>query len=263
MSGSPRASAETSTPTRFRAATLYAIGLALVAVALALLVWFLLLTADRGHLEDLVGGEDWGSNLVAAPFLVLMVAAAPLFLAEYTRRGQWRSRNRTFLQGGSNVVLLRPLALWARLLWLLVALAAWFVLIPLPVATSAVRGDEFWMLLTAYGFFAAGMVGAILGSLLKRATYERLASAFGARVKRASRSQIFWRMVSYQFRLELIFAFLCTALLGMLPLTVRDDDPVAAAWLIGLAAGCGVLAIVGILNAWRSGKALYSLESVS
>ena len=113
----------TGRPTRFRAATLYLIGVALVAVAIGLLVWFLALTANRGHLEDLVDGEDWGSNLVAAPFLVLMVAAAPLFLAEYTRRGEWRSRDRKFLQGGSNVVVLRPLSLWARLLWLVVAAA--------------------------------------------------------------------------------------------------------------------------------------------
>jgi len=256
-------SPETTSPTRLRAATLYAIGLVLVAVAVGLLAWFLALTAARGHLEDLVQGKDWGSNLVAAPFLVLMVAAAPLFLAEYTRRGQWRSRDRKFLQGGSNVVVLRPLSLWARLLWLVVAIAAWYVLIPYPVAVSDVHSDEFWMLLTAYGFFAAGMVGAILGSLLKRVTYDRLAHAFGGRVKRASASQIFWRMVSYQFRLELVFAFLCTALLGMLPLAARDDDPVAAAWLVGLAAACGVLALVGIFSAWRSGKALYSLESVS
>ena len=70
-------------------------------------------------------------------------------------------------------------------------------------------------------------------------------------------------MVSYQFRLELILAFLCTAVLGMLPLALRDDDPDATAWILAIAGVSGVLALVGILNAWRSGKALYSLESVS
>ena len=62
-----------------------------------------------------------------------MVAAAPLFLAEYHRRGLWFTRERGFFQGGSNVVVLRPARLWSRGLWLLVSILVWGALIAVPV----------------------------------------------------------------------------------------------------------------------------------
>lgn len=270
----------TSVPT----IALYGIGLALVAVALALLIVFLVATATGGHLRDLVGDASWGDNLTAAPFLVLMVAAAPLFLAEYQRRGAWTSRDRGFFQGGSNVVLLRPLGVGTRLLWLAATVAVWGMLIALPVWLAVWQGwfndakDEFWMLSVFYGFVAAGFCGAILGSLLKVVTYDRLAARFGAGIVHGSVSQIGWRMLSYQFRLELWFAFVSAGALGTLPAVYRSAarycgdtvtgcvfrvDDAWLAWVLWIAAIAAALALVGILNAWRSGKSLYSLESVS
>ncbi|WP_158865635.1 hypothetical protein [Leifsonia sp. AG29] len=256
-------SAERSAPTSLSAPTLYALGGGLVVVALALLGWFLAVTAGGASLEHLVG-KDWGRNLVAAPFVVLMIAAAPLFLAEYTRRGDWSSRARRGLRGGSNTVTLRPLRTWSRLLWLVVAIAAWAALIPVPLALVSGRDafrpdDEFWMLLDAYGLFAAGMAGAIVGSLLKRASYDALARR--GTVRRGSASQEFWRQVSHRFRLELVLAFAAGALVGLLPVVAADAS--AALWITVAAAACAVLALAGILSAWRSGEPLYRLESLT
>jgi len=272
------------TATPFPTGALYAIGLGLTAIALAVLAVFLVVTATGGHLRDLVGDADWGDNLTAAPFLVLMVAAAPLFLAEYQRRGAWTSRTRGFFQGGSNVVRLRPLRTVTRLLWLAATVAVWGILLALPVWLAVWRGwfdgagDEFWMLTVFYGFVAAGFSGAILGSLLKAVTYDRLAARFGSHIVHGSASQIGWRMFSYQFRLELWFAFISAGTLGTLPALYRSaarfcGDATSGCvlrvdrawlttvlWVVGVSA---VLALVGILNSWRSGKSLYSLESVS
>ncbi len=278
------AESQTTTATPFPTCALYAIGLGLTAISLAVLAVFLVVTATGGHLRDLVGAADWGDNLTAAPFLVLMVAAAPLFLAEYQRRGAWTSRDRGFFQGGSNVVLLRPLRTVTRLLWLVATVAIWGILLALPVWLAVWHGwfngarDDFWMLTVFYGFVAAGFSGAILGSLLKAVTYDRLAAVFGSRIVHGSASQIGWRMFSYQFRLELWFAFISAGTLGTLPALYRSAARhcggdisgcvlridhawlTTVLWVVGVSAA---LSLVGILNSWRSGKSLYSLESVS
>ena len=105
--------------------------------------------------------------------LVPMVAVAPLFLAECQRRGAPSSRDRGFFQGGSYLVLLRPLRPGTRLLWLAAALALWGILLAFPVWFAVWHGwfddarDEFWMLRVLSGFVAAGFAGTILGSILK------------------------------------------------------------------------------------------------
>lgn len=271
-----------SQPTPFSASTLYSVGGVLVAAAMVLLALMAVRTAGGADLRDFAGGEAWGDNLVTAPFLILMVAAAPLFLAEFHRRGLWFTRERGAFQGGSNVVELRPARLWSRALWLLVSILAWAVLIAVPVhydITTDVFADadsSLWTLLVTHGVFASGMTVVLVFSLLKRLTYERLAARFGAGIVYGSASQVFWRFVSYQFRFELWFAFGCGAALGTIPLIHQSaaDDCYASdcipvldagwlAWILWIAAGCAALALLGCLNAWRSGKSLYSGESVS
>jgi hypothetical protein len=271
-----------SQPTPFGALTLYYVGGVLCVLAVGLLALMVVRTARGDDLREFSGGEAWGDNLITAPFLILMFASAPLFLAEYHRRGLWFTRERGFLQGGSNVVVLRPARLWSRALWLLVSILAWVVVIAIPVHLD-ITTDAFvdadsslWTLLVAHGVFASGMTVVLLFSLLKRLTYERLAARYGAGIVYGSSSQLFWRFVSYQFRFELWFAFGCGAMLGTLPLVfhaaaddcyLADCIPVPdagwLAWIVCIAVGCAALALLGCLNAWRSGKALFSGESVS
>lgn len=271
-----------SQPTPFRASTLYVAGGVLAAAALVLLALMALRTAGGDGLREFSGGESWGDNLVTAPFLILMVAAAPLFLAEYHRRGLWFTRERGPFQGGSNVVVLRPARLWSRALWLLISILAWAVLIVVPVhydITTDVFADadpSLWSLLVTHGIFASGMTVVLAFSLLKRLTYERLTARFGGGMVYGSAEQRVWRVLSYQFRFELWFAFGCGAVLGTIPLVyqlaaescytaecvpVPDAGPLA--WILWSAAGCAAIALIGCLNAWRSGESLYSGESVS
>ena len=271
-----------SQPTPFSARTLYLAGGALCAAAVVLLGLMIVRTARGDDLREFSGGEKWGDNLITAPFLILMFAATPLFLAEYHRRGLWFTRERGFVQGGSNVVVLRPARLWSRALWLLISILAWVLLIAVPVyldiATEifADADSSLWTLLVTHGIFASGMTVVLLFSLLKRLTYDRLAARFGGSIIYGSASQRLWRFLSYQFRFELWFAFGCGAILGTLPLvyqTAADHcygascvpvlDQGWLAWIFWIAAGCAALALLGCLNAWRSGKSLYSAESVS
>lgn len=276
------APAEQGTPTPFSAGVLYMVGAVLVAAAVGVMGFLVAFTAHGGDLRDFAEGEEWGENFVTAPMIILMVACVPFFLAEFTRRGNWSSRDRGFLQGGSNVVELRPVATWARLMWIVLALGSWAVLLPVPVS-FAVNEDAFaeasetlWGLLATHGLFASGMVGVLLVSLVKRFSYDGLAARFGGKVVHGSVGQVFWRFVSYQFRLELWFGFLSGAILGAIPLvflSAADDcytescvpvpDPALLGLIIASAAACAALALVGSLNAWRSGKSLYSGESVS
>lgn len=281
-SASPVEEPVPGTPTPFSAGTLYAVGLGLAGVALIVfgyLAWF---TLNGGDLRDFASGEEWGDNLVAAPMLILMLASAPLALAEYTRRGQWSSRDRGFIEGGSNVIQLKPLTMWARLLWIVLAVAVWGALIQVPVALSigedafADASETLWPLLITYGLFASGMAGVMLFSLIKRLTYDSLAARHQDDIVHGSGSQLFWRFVSYRFRFELWFAFLSGLILGTLPLVslaAMDDcytencvpvpDQAVLVLVAVGAAGFAALALIGCLNAWRSGKSLYSAESVS
>ena len=271
-----------SQPTPFRASTLYWVGGGLCLAAVVLLIVLVARTAGGDDLREFSGGEKWGDNLITAPLLILMLASAPLFLAEYHRRGLWYTRERGFFQGGSNVVVLRPARLWSRALWLLVSILAWVGLIVIPVHLDittdafADADSSLWTLLVAHGIFASGMSVVLVFSFLKRLTYDRLAARFGFGIAYGSGSQLFWRFVSYQFRFELWFAFGCGAVLGTIPLLYQSaaDDCYQAgcvlavdtgwlAWIVWIAAGCAALALIGCLNAWRSGKSLYSGESVS
>jgi hypothetical protein len=272
----------TGTPTPFHASTLYAVGTFLIVAALVAFAVLAVLTFQGTDLRDFSGGESWGENLIVLPILILMVAAAPMYLAEYHRRGSWMSRDRGFFEGGSNVVVTRPLRLWARALWISVSVLAWIGLIVLPVQidigseTFADSNESFWVLLVTHGVFAAGMAAVLAFSLLKRLTYDRLAARFADQVVHGSFSQLFWRFVSYRFRFELWFAFGCGAILGTIPLVYQSaaescyteacvlvPDPAWLTWIAWIAIGSGALALIGSLNAWRSGKLLESGESVS
>ena len=210
------------------------------------------------------------------------MASAPLFLAEYHRRGRWSSRERGFFEGGSNVVVTRRLRLWARALWIFISVLAWIGLIAVPVYLDisteifAEVNESFWVLLVLYGVFASGLAAVLVFSLLKRLTYDRLATRFAAQIVHGSFSQLFWRFVSYRFRFELWLAFGCGAILGTIPLVhqaaaercytdacVPVPDPAWLTWIAWIAIASGALALGGSLNAWRSGKQLESGESVS
>ncbi|MDJ0349141.1 hypothetical protein [Cryobacterium sp. PH29-G1] len=271
-----------SRPTPFHSGLLNLVGGILVLSAMLLLAVLIAVTARGGELRDLVGGASWADNLVAGPIMILMLAAAPLFLAYFQRSGHWSSRERGFFQGGSNVVELRPAALWTRFLFIGLSFLVWAALIAGPVYLDitadafAQANDSLWVVLVLYGVLASGLGAVLVFSLLKRLTYDGLAARFGDQIVPGSLSQIFWRALSYRFRFELWFAFGFGAILGTIPLVYQSaadacytatcipvPDPAWQAWILWIAVCSGALALIGSLNAWRSGKSLYSGESVS
>ena len=130
-----------------------------------------------------------------------MDAAAPLFLAEYHRRGLWFTRERGFFQGGSNVVVLRPARLWSRGLWLLVSILVWGALIAVPVHYD----------ITTDVFDRGSPSAAVRPSARFRSSIKRPRTPYT-------------------------------------PSCVPVPDPGWLAWIVWIAVGCALLALLGCLK---------------
>jgi hypothetical protein len=254
----------------------------LAALGVASLAWLYALGLAGSPMTELLPVLKKDFNYVAMPGVLFLLAGVPLFLAVMFRGARWSARDRTFWQGGSVAIDIGLTPLPAVLLWLLVPIAAYVPLIPVPVLAETstggfgdiVRGasPEFWTLVSIYGFLAAGTVGVFLASLLKRATYRRLAAAHAGarRADTVNGGSTFWRLVATQWRAETFLSFIGFGLLGALPLLWHDAldgqkafDDTALVVLSSVAAGCVVLSVVTVLNAWRSGDPYGLAESVA
>lgn len=189
--------------------------------------------------------------------LVPMVAVAPLFLAECQRRGAPSSRDRGFFQGGSYLVLLRPLRPGTRLRWLAAALALWG-----------------WRCGASCSPFRSGSPYGMAGSTMPETSFGYSGSYPGSS-RQASLARS-WGRSSRQSptlaRLHLRRRPRQAAGLYWSAARYRGDDTsgcvlridqvwlTSVLWVPGVSA---VLSLVGILNSWRSGKSLDSLGSVS
>ncbi|MCI4658851.1 hypothetical protein [Cryobacterium zhongshanensis] len=212
------------------------------------------------------------SFLVSIPACMMLVAACFLFPGYQLSRGSYYGRETTFMRGGSNVAVYRPLALWAHALWLLLPLAAWVALIAVPVRSMMAGGwpdglreeqsTAVWLFLGSYGVIAGGLFATMLASLIKKSFYlawvwtHPEAAAGGA-------GQGFWRWMTYRWRFDLWFAGLGGGFLGAcwIALAFEDQPFFQATVLIGAA-----LFVVGValsLNYWRAGEPLGTGESQS
>ncbi|TFC04602.1 hypothetical protein [Cryobacterium mannosilyticum] len=255
----------------------YVAGGLLGAAAAAVFIWLYLVGLSGSLMVELLPflGKDF--NYPSLPGVILLFTGVALFFGEMFRRGRLSQRRRTFLQGGSVGLEMSPTPLRYALLWMLLPVVVYLLIIPLAVHAetsgsawgATVRGasEDFWTLLSLYGFLAAGCVGVFLASLLKRATYRRLA-ARGTIPTGGART--FWRLTATQWRLETWFSFISLGLFGVLPLLWHDAlagqkpfDDAALADLTGIAAACAVLAVITVLNAWRSGDPYGFAESVA
>lgn len=256
---------------------LYYLGGAVLALlGAASLVWLYALGLAGSPMTELLPLLKKDFSYLALPGILFLLASVPLVLAEMFRRARWSLRDRTFWQGGAVAVEIGLTPLPVVLLWLMVPIAVYLPLVPAPVTAETSTGDlgdivrgaspEFWTLVSIYGFLAAGTVGVFLASLLKRATYRRLAATREA----GKRGSTFWRLVSTQWRGETWFAFLSFGLFGVLPMLWHDSvagqkpfDDTALVILTSVAASSAVLAVVTVLNAWRSGDPYGLAESVA
>jgi hypothetical protein len=283
------ASSKPATATKKGAAApdpqLFFLGGGVLAVfGVASLIWLYMLGLAGSPMTELLPLLKKDFSYLAMPGVLFLLAGVPLFLAVMFRGARWSARDRTFWQGGSVAIEIGLTPLPAVLLWLLVPIAVYVPLIPVPVVAETnvgafgdtVRGasPEFWILVSIYGFLAAGTVGIFLASLLKRATYRRLAAAHAAAAAGGTDTEsggsAFWRLVATQWRAETFLSFIGFGLFGVLPLLWHDAlagqkpfDDTALVVLSGVAVGCTVLAVVTVLNAWRSGEPYGLAESVA
>lgn len=257
---------EGTTPTRMPpAAPFFVVGLVLALLGLGVLGWFAIVSFRGESLDGLVPTLNSDFPPVALPIGIFMFAGSAVFLAEMFRRAARYTRTEWRLTRGSTSFRVRLLSLGARLPWMLVPLALYLALIPLPVlaaCSSAEPSDDFWFLVTAHGFVSAGFVGIFLASLVKRASYRRASPT-------ASRESVrtFWRVASVQWRVESWFGFVGAALAGVLPLAeIRGGDgpvsPDAVPAVAAIAIGCGIVSILAALAAPRSGMDEGEAESV-
>ncbi|MEC5179578.1 hypothetical protein [Arthrobacter sp. CG_A4] len=218
--------------------------------------------AEFGFVERKLSGL---SALTAGPGILLVAATCFLIPGYLRRRGEMYELPTTGLRGGSVLAIYRPLALWAHGLWSLVPLAAWALLILVPLRSMAGGGwpaglrDEnstaVWLALGFYGAVASGLFAVIVTSLIKKAY-------FLAWLRRHPDTQVdegkgaFWRWVCFTWRFDLWLAGFGGALIGVCWIGLEFDglQLLTVALLAGLAMLLGGIAVS--LNYWRAGRPL-------
>ena len=218
--------------------------------------------AEFGLIERKVSGL---SALIAGPGILLVAAMCFLFPGYLRRRGDMYEVPTTGLRGGSVLAVYRPLALWAHGLWCLVPLAAWALLILVPLQSMAGGGwpaglreensTALWMALGFYGAVASGLFAGMVTSLIKKAY-------FLAWLRRHPDTQVddgngaFWRWVCFTWRFDLWLAGFGGALIGVCWIGLEFDGEqfVVVSLMIGM-----VMLLGGILMSlkyWRAGRPL-------
>ena len=272
-----------------RGLILLSIGVVLAVAAVALLfvtiVGISALQADtlaRINEENLSYRAEFGfverelsslSAMTAVPAGLLLAAACFLIPGYLRRRGVLAERDTTFWRGGSTTAKFKPLPLGLHAAWLLVPLAAWVVLVLIPLrnliggtAWPAGLEDEnataVWMLLASYGGLAAALFTVILVSLVKKAVYVQRVTAHPDALT-GSAGKRTWRWLTFRWRFDLWIAGLGGAFLGLcwIALGFEDTPFFVTTLVIGLVLVAGGLLLA--VNYWRAGEPLGAAESYS
>ncbi|MFM9432863.1 hypothetical protein [Arthrobacter sp. MP_2.3] len=218
--------------------------------------------AEFGFVERKLSGL---SALIAGPGILLLTAMCFLIPGYLRRRGTMHGLPTSGLRGGSVLAIYRPLALWAHGLWSLVPLAAWGLLILVPLRSMAGGGwpaglreensTAVWLALGFYGAVASGLFAVIVTSLIKKAYFlSWLRRHHETRVDEGNGA--FWRWVCFTWRFDLWLAGFGGALVGVCWIGLEFDGQqfVMVTSLTGLAMLLG--GILMSLNYWRAGRPL-------
>lgn len=245
----------------------FLVGGVLVVVAIVILAMMIDFSLRGGYIDKMFPTVSNKQSRLSFPIGPLMVAGCALFLGEMFRRGRWEFRDIELRTAGMTTLRVRTLPLWLLTLWSLVPLAAWAILVVVPVAfvrQGSDPSDDLWRISAAYGFIAAGFWGIVAVSIVKRMSYARAKSAsVGGRELR------FWRIASVQWRIESWFGFLAGGLAGVLPLalanvrgTTTPVEPDAVPTVALIAAALAIIAVALAVASPRSGYAEGVAESV-
>lgn len=246
-----------------------ALALAAAIVSVSGILWF---TNQGVSIGSVVDDDSSGTGTIAFPFLMTVLSTIAFFFGQFATRGRWGAEQKTSaLSSGTFRVELRPLSVGLHTLFFVLAVVAWVLVAPVPVALEASgavnpppgssAAEQFWFTVVVYAA-VTGAIAAVIGvSLLKKLTFAgRLERGRGSIVD-GSPSQQAWRRFSHIWRGELGVAALAGAALGLCPLGLHLDS---AAYGVSFAAvGLVLLAgsVVLALSSWRSGLPVERIES--
>jgi hypothetical protein len=258
---------ETAPKTMPHPLPLLLVGGLLAAAAIAVLTVMIAVALRGGSIDEVFPTLARRVPSASIPASLLLFAGCALFLGEMFRRARWEFRQITLRTAGMTTIRTRSLPLWLVWAWSFVAVAAWVLLVLVPVLFVRAGSDpstDLWLISLIYGFIAAGTWGVFVVSIVKRLAYSRAhSSTAGARELR------FWRIASVQWRIESWFGFLAAGLAGVLPLSlasVRTStppvDPDAVGLLVIIALALAIVALGLAVASPRSGYAEGVAESV-
>jgi hypothetical protein len=262
----------------------YAVGAFFALLTVGLFLWTTTTWWNEGSVYDLPGGSFWTQNsIIGLEFLFLVLGTAAILMAEFSRQGI-KTESGGPLGFGTNRVDVSRRSYVSRVLWMLVPLLSWAAIVFVPLWASA-TGDPYetpeygspesmWYVIGANAVLAAGAFGVMVASFVKALFYDRAARLGRLDVAKKgprkglpvqpARGEALFALLSYQARLELVFAFLAVGTFGLLPYAFADPDGVPSyvpPLMIGAALAL-VVAVVIAANSWRSGRRLTAAESL-
>lgn len=280
---------EVTTGRNTRGLVLLSIGIAVALVAVGLLAFTLLTISSlqsealaRINEENISYWAEFGlverelsvlSGMVAVPAILLLAATCFLIPGYLRRRGVMAERDTTFWRGGSTAARYKPLPLGIHAAWALVPLAAWVLLVVIPLRNliggaawpAGLQSDNVtpvWMVLASYGGLAAAMFVIILVSLAKKAVYISYVGRHPEAVEGGAKKGL-WRWITFRWRFDLWLAGVGGMFLGLCWIALGfEDTPFFVTTLsIGLVMVVGGLLLA--VNYWRAGEPLGAAESYS
>jgi hypothetical protein len=248
------------------------VGVLALVVAVAAVSAILWSTNQGVSIGSVFEGDSTGTGAIAFPFLMAMLSMIALFFGQFATRGVWGTgRKSSVLSSGSFRVDLRPIGLGLHSLFFVLALLAWVVVAPLPVALEASgtvnpppgssAAEQFWFTVVVYAMVTGALAAVVGVSLLKKVTYNRLLERGRGSIVTGSSSQVAWRRLSHIWRGELGLAALAGAAFGLSPLGAHLDSTAYGLAFAGAGIALLMASIVMALNSWRSGLPVERVES--
>lgn len=245
--------------------------LALVAaiVSVAAILWFTNQGVSIGSVFD---DDSAGTMTIAFPFLMTVLSMIAFFFGQFATRGRWGAQQKSSaLSSGTFRVDLRPISVGLHGLFFVLAILAWVLVAPVPVALEASgavnpppgssAAEQFWFTVVVYAA-VTGAIAAVVGvSLLKKLTFSRSLERGRGSIVDGSASQVAWRRFSHIWRGELMIAALAGAALGLSPVGLHLDSAAYGLSFIAVGAVLLAAAVAMALNSWRSGLPVERIES--
>lgn len=248
------------------------VGVVALLGALAAVAAILVFTNQGGSIGSVFEDDSAGTMTIAFPFLLILLATTGFFFGQFATRGRWGSSGKaSVLSSGSFRVDLRPISVVLHVLFLLVSVAVWVSVAPVPVLLETAgtvnpppgssAAKQFWFTVVVYAMVSGALAAVIAVSLLKKVTYNRSLERGRASIVDGSPAQVAWRRLSHIWRGELVLAGLAGAALGLSPLGIHLDSASYALAFAGAGVALLVASVAMALNAWRSGLPVERVES--